>query len=81
MRRVVEILALISIAVILISVALLPWPANIIIGGMLVAAIVVDSFYSWQAKKRQQETSLSDPKLDTPPEPVIKSTNIDFPYS
>jgi hypothetical protein len=66
MRRIIEILALISIAVILISTATLPWPANIIITGMLVAAIAVDSLHAWRAKNHEHDTSCPESDPDTP---------------
>ena len=81
MRRVLEILALLAIILILFSVAILPWPANIVIGGMLVAAIIVDSVYAWRARKRQQESGPTDSNQEIPPDSVAKSPYIDFPYS
>ena len=81
MRKVLEILALLAFALILVSVAILPWPANIIIGGMLVAAIVVDSVYAWRARKSRQETGSVESNQSIPTDSVAKSPYIDFPYT
>lgn len=80
MRWVIEILALISISLILISVIILPWPANIIITGMLVAAIAADSVYSWRVKKQEQDASPLDPDHGIPPDTSVKNTKQDSPY-
>jgi len=67
MRRVVEILAILSIILIILSMVItLPWPANIIIGIMLLSALVVDLIDARKAKKRQQDINQPDIPEDSP---------------
>jgi hypothetical protein len=52
----IEYIALISIIlIILLMVITMPWPANVIIGGMLFSGFIVDFIYSRIARKRKRD--------------------------
>ncbi|MBA7616031.1 hypothetical protein ES703_23322 [subsurface metagenome] len=58
--RTIEIIAIIIIILFIISIFTMPWPANIIIGGMVLLSFVVIVIHGWRTRKKEQDTGQTD---------------------
>ena len=52
MTKALELLAILVIMLLIISVVMLPWPGNIVIGGLLLFTAIVIFVYERRAKKK-----------------------------
>jgi len=52
MPKALEFLAILIIILLIISVVMLPWPGNIVIGGLLALTVIVTFVYERRAKKK-----------------------------
>ncbi len=62
--RIINIVAIVILVLFFVSILLLPWPANIIIGGLISVSFILVIISDRQAKKRKQAAEESDSLKD-----------------
>lgn len=60
MTRIIEILAVIILILLIISMAAMPWPANVILGSIALISSIMAFAYSWLAKKRERDINQNE---------------------
>ena len=60
MRRIVDIVGILVIILLIISVVIMPWPANIAIGGLLLITAILIFISDRRAKKKAQNVEAPD---------------------
>ncbi len=60
MSRAVDIIAIIILALLALTVILMPWPANAILGGVAVFSIMFGVVYSMRNKKKETDRGRKD---------------------
>ena len=53
----IEIIGIVILILFVVSIVALPWPANMILGGVALLSSIVAFFYSRGAKKKEQQDS------------------------
>jgi hypothetical protein len=57
MRWTIEIIGIVVLALFIVSIAMLPWPANMVLGGVAMFSSIVSFIYSRGAKKKERQDS------------------------
>jgi len=53
----IEIIGIVIIALFVVSIVMLPWPANMVLGGVALFSSIVAFIYSRGAKKKERQDS------------------------
>lgn len=64
MTRIIEIIAIVILIMLIVSMATMPWPANVILGSIALITSITAFTYSWLAKKKERDTKQNDDKTD-----------------